>query len=675
MSSLTDSLPTPQTEPPQRGRAIPKAGWHESVPSSSRSLLFQFHTIITLELCRAYTFPVEIRQRSTSPSTPPASRKNDDHVYSPAGLLNQTPPPPPPPPEQVPDKFFKGCFLDDVENYSGRFLHVVPARAARKDSLLSDEREESTRGEEWKEDRQAVCEEERPPPPKPLEVDQLPASVIDRLWFGVEPERKLTQSPTPVLNKDRGKSKHSSVRGSPEPRLMVLGNRPDPSSVGGELREPRGVDRTGHHASNDTVIETQRLQLKIDKRDDRVSTGSTKTQDSGYESAFNVFDDQTEDEEMFRALALDMHPLDWAAEPASARRNLAPKKPQFRIARTSRRRETTPTKRPGDGKGKMPAMEPPETSVSHVLNRLRKWMVDEKQKEEAWGFAGPTGSASGTPSSPGPSRCEDKDIEPRGVTGQTSLSETPGILPQSTEVQTPCADSVGGSSPPVASDVSSPERETPPEAPSSDTPGFPETPETPETSACSSVANDDAGVESASDGETTPRTPSPWQQADDEDASLRLAIALSQITRGVSEMLSSQGSADSSLSSSRTASPETAPVDDCRTHAGGAGPSGALQAATSPAATDSGARPVADSGAGGARKSRLRGGGSDRDWDDGDGNEPNPKRRKPGTPEEAVARRRFACPYQKHDPLGSPFCCTKTSKNQEGGAENFSRVK
>ena len=43
--------------------------------------------------------------------------------------------------------------------------------------------------------------------------------------------------------------------------------------------------------------------------------------------------------------------------------------------------------------------------------------------------------------------------------------------------------------------------------------------------------------------------------------------------------------------------------------------------------------------------------------------------------EERVLRRRFACPYQKYDPLGSPFCCMPNSKNPEGGADTFARVK
>ena len=39
------------------------------------------------------------------------------------------------------------------------------------------------------------------------------------------------------------------------------------------------------------------------------------------------------------------------------------------------------------------------------------------------------------------------------------------------------------------------------------------------------------------------------------------------------------------------------------------------------------------------------------------------------------ARRRFACPYHKFDPVGSPFCCRPCPKNPQGGADNFSRIK
>jgi hypothetical protein len=38
-------------------------------------------------------------------------------------------------------------------------------------------------------------------------------------------------------------------------------------------------------------------------------------------------------------------------------------------------------------------------------------------------------------------------------------------------------------------------------------------------------------------------------------------------------------------------------------------------------------------------------------------------------------RPRYACPYNKWDPIGCQLCCMPSRKNPEGGAEGFSRVK
>ena len=60
---------------------------------------------------------------------------------------------------------------------------------------------------------------------------------------------------------------------------------------------------------------------------------------------------------------------------------------------------------------------------------------------------------------------------------------------------------------------------------------------------------------------------------------------------------------------------------------------------------------------------------------DNEDDRPGGKRANIAAPEERLARPRFACPYQKYDPLGSPFCCMPNTKNPEGGADTFARIK
>lgn len=66
--------------------------------------------------------------------------------------------------------------------------------------------------------------------------------------------------------------------------------------------------------------------------------------------------------------------------------------------------------------------------------------------------------------------------------------------------------------------------------------------------------------------------------------------------------------------------------------------------------------------------------------EDGDGDDsawPPPKQLKISDYDafEPSKRFRYACPYNKWDPSGCPLCCMPSSKNREGGAETFSRVK
>ncbi|KAH8896712.1 hypothetical protein GQ53DRAFT_803570 [Thozetella sp. PMI_491] len=63
-----------------------------------------------------------------------------------------------------------------------------------------------------------------------------------------------------------------------------------------------------------------------------------------------------------------------------------------------------------------------------------------------------------------------------------------------------------------------------------------------------------------------------------------------------------------------------------------------------------------------------------RDSDDKDEDEQPRRQLKPVTRGRPLSRPRFACPYQKHDPLSSFLCCMPNSKNPEGGADTFSRV-
>ncbi|KND87785.1 hypothetical protein TOPH_07584 [Tolypocladium ophioglossoides CBS 100239] len=57
--------------------------------------------------------------------------------------------------------------------------------------------------------------------------------------------------------------------------------------------------------------------------------------------------------------------------------------------------------------------------------------------------------------------------------------------------------------------------------------------------------------------------------------------------------------------------------------------------------------------------------------------DPGQKRQKSSenTPERPFTRPRFACPYQRYDPIGSPFCCMPSPKNPDGGADTFPRIK
>ncbi|KAK3386687.1 hypothetical protein B0H63DRAFT_520765 [Podospora didyma] len=101
--------------------------------------------------------------------------------------------------------------------------------------------------------------------------------------------------------------------------------------------------------------------------------------------------------------------------------------------------------------------------------------------------------------------------------------------------------------------------------------------------------------------------------------------------------------------------------------AGGEAYSGQLMSSS---LTQNSARPSASS-------KRNREAPNDENSPDDDG-PPDPKRPRtlqPSSPTKHPTRPRFACPFQKYDPIGSPFCCSPSSKNPDGGADTFSRLK
>lgn len=81
---------------------------------------------------------------------------------------------------------------------------------------------------------------------------------------------------------------------------------------------------------------------------------------------------------------------------------------------------------------------------------------------------------------------------------------------------------------------------------------------------------------------------------------------------------------------------------------------------------------------GSSRTRRTSNEGPGRSDEDDANNRPPPPGQPISPPYDSLRqskRPRYACPYNKWDPIGCQLCCMPSRKNPEGGAEGFSRVK
>lgn len=178
------------------------------------------------------------------------------------------------------------------------------------------------------------------------------------------------------------------------------------------------------------------------------------------------------------------------------------------------------------------------------------------------------------------------------------------------------------------------------------------------------------------DAEADSRTPSPWQAAGSVEAEQFLARSLWWIVNGPNN---DTGSLQSSVNSSPWNLESDSPLALGSTEGVVSHPSNLHSGAGSGASPDANSNPgssssSASNGSPGQKRTRDQNDPS-REPDDGDGDDPSEKRLKLAANERPLFRPRFACPYQKFDPLGSPFCCMPNNKNPEGGADTFPRIK
>ena len=187
-----------------------------------------------------------------------------------------------------------------------------------------------------------------------------------------------------------------------------------------------------------------------------------------------------------------------------------------------------------------------------------------------------------------------------------------------------------------------------------------------------SAADQTENEDSISDADTWSRSPSPWQTCVNVESEQSFVRSLRQIlSRFEVEIPASQASTDSSPEDSGVESSVALPVGGARTLAAGSAAGSLLPPTALISGLDSNSAAAGAGLTGSKRSSREARGRGD---DDGDGERAR-KRLRPSSPGQSLARPRLACPYQKHDPFGSPFCCMPCSKNPEGGAKDFSRVK
>lgn len=191
----------------------------------------------------------------------------------------------------------------------------------------------------------------------------------------------------------------------------------------------------------------------------------------------------------------------------------------------------------------------------------------------------------------------------------------------------------------------------------------------------SSISNDTNEADSTSKDEIVSRSPSPWQTVNNAESEQLLSQSLWwAFKRSSNESLSSRTSIDSFPCNSVEDFPGQSTHGNAITLAAGS-KSGSI-ARTTTELVDSNSTQVAPNFVPQGSSKRFRASNNpNEDSEDEDSEEPDQKRSKPSKRDQQLFRLRFACPYQKFDPLGSPFCCMPSNKNLEGGAETFPRVK
>ncbi|KXX72808.1 hypothetical protein MMYC01_210694, partial [Madurella mycetomatis] len=196
-----------------------------------------------------------------------------------------------------------------------------------------------------------------------------------------------------------------------------------------------------------------------------------------------------------------------------------------------------------------------------------------------------------------------------------------------------------------------------------------------DASTTSDAEGDEEEADLTLDTEADSRAPSPWQASGSAEAEQLLARSLWWIVNGL-------GYDPRSLPSSVNSSPwnleSDSPLTVCSTEGVVSHPSNSHSGPGSGSSPDTSSNPghrssSTGNGSPGQKRARDQSDPS-REPDDGDGDDSSEKRLKLAATERPLFRPRFACPYQKFDPLGSPFCCMPNNKNPEGGADTFPRI-
>lgn len=193
-----------------------------------------------------------------------------------------------------------------------------------------------------------------------------------------------------------------------------------------------------------------------------------------------------------------------------------------------------------------------------------------------------------------------------------------------------------------------------------------------DTSVEDPVDDDIEDMDSTSNNGDFPRSPSPWQAASNWGSPQPHVEILTSTDRGLDGISDSQADSRRYPNSSRVDASVTSFIHRATGHVAGSG-SGDPSSAAGRRGIYPGSLAASFGAAGSKRTSGSR--GSTGDSGDGDQNEPVRRRPKKLNTDMTLDRPRFACPYQKYDPDGSPFCCMPSTRNPEGGADTFSRVK